>query len=209
MPTQSLTDQLRQLEKEITKHDEAATKGPWERWLNYSGDHELMDCRIAAPENRHLAQLENLRGSVQTIADSDFIAFARTALLDLLAVAKGLEEERDQLEELYADSGKDLEAVTEDAATLRAENERLDEELTLANTALHAAEMEATILRAEINGLETSHIQCPWPRDVWPMTSVEYCEAIPDEKLRTSISGFLMREGWEVAFNQIKELTTP
>jgi len=45
--------------------------------------------------------------------------------------------------------------------------------------------------------------QVPWPADVWPMTQEEYVRAIPDPKLRTAISGFLMRMGWEIAEGDI------
>jgi hypothetical protein len=45
--------------------------------------------------------------------------------------------------------------------------------------------------------------QCPWPESVWPMTDKEYVKAIPDPKLRTAISGFLMRKGWEVFEHQL------
>jgi hypothetical protein len=31
------------------------------------------------------------------------------------------------------------------------------------------------------------------------MTEAEYVAAVPNERLRTAISGFLMRKGWEVA----------
>ena len=41
--------------------------------------------------------------------------------------------------------------------------------------------------------------ECPWPKDIWPMTDKEYAAAIPDKQLRTAISGFLMRCGWELA----------
>ena len=40
--------------------------------------------------------------------------------------------------------------------------------------------------------------KCPWPKDIWTMTDKQYVRAIPDEHLRTAISGFLMRKGWEV-----------
>ena len=46
-------------------------------------------------------------------------------------------------------------------------------------------------------------IDCPWPESVWTMTDKQYVEAIPDEKLRTAISGFLMRKGWEIAKEDI------
>ena len=45
--------------------------------------------------------------------------------------------------------------------------------------------------------------QCPYPEDVFPMTTEEYAAAVPDEKLRTAISGFLCRLGWEVASEAI------
>ena len=44
---------------------------------------------------------------------------------------------------------------------------------------------------------------CPWPADVWPMTQEEYVKVIPDPKLRTALSGFLMRTGWELAEKEI------
>lgn len=47
--------------------------------------------------------------------------------------------------------------------------------------------------------------QCPWPEDIWTMTDKEYAEAIPDPDLRTAISGFLMRKGWEVLKNQLEK----
>jgi len=52
--------------------------------------------------------------------------------------------------------------------------------------------------------------ECPWPKEVWPMTQEEYKKAIPDPHLRTAISGFLMRLGWELAeediFKKMKEI---
>ncbi|MEI6153627.1 MAG: hypothetical protein WCQ90_06030 [Deltaproteobacteria bacterium] len=47
--------------------------------------------------------------------------------------------------------------------------------------------------------------ECPWPEEVWPMTDDEYVQAIPDPKLRTAISGFLMRKGWEICVKQLEE----
>jgi len=41
--------------------------------------------------------------------------------------------------------------------------------------------------------------ECPWPADVWPMTQQDYIAAVPDLKLRTAISCFLMRSGWKTA----------
>ncbi len=46
---------------------------------------------------------------------------------------------------------------------------------------------------------------CPWPADVWTMTAREYVAAVPDEHLRTAISGFLMRQGWELCYRRIRE----
>lgn len=45
--------------------------------------------------------------------------------------------------------------------------------------------------------------ECPWPEGVWRMTSEEYAAAIPDPVLRTAISGFLMRQGWQIASEDI------
>jgi hypothetical protein len=44
----------------------------------------------------------------------------------------------------------------------------------------------------------SAEIECPWPESMWSMTDKEYAAAIPDEKLRTAISGYLMRAGWEI-----------
>ena len=46
---------------------------------------------------------------------------------------------------------------------------------------------------------------CPWPEEVWPMTPDEYIAAVPDPKLRTAISGYLMRQGWHLACEAILE----
>lgn len=53
--------------------------------------------------------------------------------------------------------------------------------------------------------------ECPWPESVWPMTEQQYCEAVPDEAMRTAISGFLMRLGWNEAMRQVKQaqITAP
>jgi hypothetical protein len=45
--------------------------------------------------------------------------------------------------------------------------------------------------------------ECPYPDDLFPMTIEEYIRAVPDPKLRTSISGLLYRCGWNVASKQI------
>lgn len=47
--------------------------------------------------------------------------------------------------------------------------------------------------------------KCPYPEDIFTMTDDEYVKAVPDPLLRTRISGFLMRKGWEVAETQIIE----
>lgn len=61
-------------------------------------------------------------------------------------------------------------------------------------------EKDIAACREEINEL-----QCPWPEDIWTMTDEEYMRAVPDEHLRTAISGFLMRKGWEFCIRQLKE----
>ena len=47
--------------------------------------------------------------------------------------------------------------------------------------------------------------KCPWPAEVWPMTQEEYVKAVPDPKLRTAISGRLMRVGWELCEKDVWE----
>jgi len=41
--------------------------------------------------------------------------------------------------------------------------------------------------------------ECPYPKEVFPMTIEEYVAAVPDEKLRTAVSGYMARFGWERA----------
>ena len=38
----------------------------------------------------------------------------------------------------------------------------------------------------------------PWPEELWSMTEADYVMEVPDEKLRSAISGFLMRQGWQL-----------
>lgn len=45
----------------------------------------------------------------------------------------------------------------------------------------------------------------PYPTDVFPMTESEYVEAVPNEDLRTAISGCLGRMFWDLASIAIKE----
>jgi hypothetical protein len=47
--------------------------------------------------------------------------------------------------------------------------------------------------------------ECPYPKSIFPMTIDEYCDAIPDENLRTAISGYLGRIFWELASKSIWE----
>ena len=46
----------------------------------------------------------------------------------------------------------------------------------------------------------------PYPDDIFPMTDEEYVAAVPDEKLRTSISGCLGRMFWNIASQSIFEV---
>jgi hypothetical protein len=39
--------------------------------------------------------------------------------------------------------------------------------------------------------------ECPWPEDIFRMTIDQYVASVPDPKLRTAISGCLMRETWQ------------
>jgi len=48
--------------------------------------------------------------------------------------------------------------------------------------------------------------ECPWPVSIWPMTEAEYVKAVPDPHLRTAISGFLMRQGWESYERQMDDI---
>jgi len=43
----------------------------------------------------------------------------------------------------------------------------------------------------------------PYPQEVFPMTLEEYAKAIPEENLRSAISGCLARWAWNVAYEMI------
>ncbi len=45
--------------------------------------------------------------------------------------------------------------------------------------------------------------ECPYPKEVFAMELEGYIKAVPDEKLRTAISGFLGRTFWDIASKQI------
>lgn len=47
---------------------------------------------------------------------------------------------------------------------------------------------------------------CPWPEDIWPMTDEEHVKAVPDPHLRTAVSGFLMRKGWELCLKRMAQI---
>ena len=62
---------------------------------------------------------------------------------------------------------------------------------------------ERNELKEQLRGIEK--VECPWPEDIWTMTDAEYVIAIPDPHLRTAVSGFLMRKGWEHCVVEIKK----
>lgn len=41
--------------------------------------------------------------------------------------------------------------------------------------------------------------ECPYPEDVFTMTIDDYVNYIPDERIRTALSGCLGREFWKLA----------
>ena len=47
--------------------------------------------------------------------------------------------------------------------------------------------------------------ESPYPEDVFPMTTEQYVEAVPDSHLRSAISGHLARWAWSVAEEMIWE----
>ncbi len=61
---------------------------------------------------------------------------------------------------------------------------------------------ERDVFKAFLNGAEPG---LPWPQSAWPMTDDEYCKAVPDKALRTAISGYLMREGWKLAIDAVRD----
>lgn len=98
------------------------------------------------------------------------------------------------------------------------EGERWARDLPLQNTSTYSDEEPETVVVSEDDlrraarteqagslshvpemSLEQMFGACPWPETVWPMTMEEYVKAVPDAALRTAISGYLMRDGWNVA----------
>jgi hypothetical protein len=53
---------------------------------------------------------------------------------------------------------------------------------------------------------ESCKPECPWPETVWTMTDEEYVKAVPDTHIRTAISGYLMRKGWEAHERHLREM---
>lgn len=45
--------------------------------------------------------------------------------------------------------------------------------------------------------------ECPYPADIFPMNLDRYAEIVPDEDLRTALSGTLGRHFWRVASTSI------
>ena len=45
----------------------------------------------------------------------------------------------------------------------------------------------------------------PYPKSIFPMERDKYSEIVPDEKIRTALSGMLGREFWDVASDSIWE----
>ena len=68
---------------------------------------------------------------------------------------------------------------------------------------LRAVAAAANVLPGLVDEIKSK--ECPWPQSVWPFTIKEYIKAVPDEHLRTAISGFLMREGWLIARKELKD----
>lgn len=75
---------------------------------------------------------------------------------------------------------------------------------------LNAKDTEIADLKERVRELEEDveyalSVPNPYPKTMFLMTIEEYVKAIPDPKLRTSISGLLMGDGWQVAMKQVKE----
>ena len=82
---------------------------------------------------------------------------------------------------------------------------RIPAEETDVDIVLNEARQEIIKLRGlHVVNIFTQVEPCPWPEDIWTMTIEEYVAAIPDTKLRTAISGLLMRMGWNSAMDAVK-----
>lgn len=106
----------------------------------------------------------------------------------------------------------------EDIAALLAEVERLQRErsewcdradvlMTEHMTQMRDLTAEVEALRARLTTVPDMRWwhETPYPEDIWTMTTEQYVAAVPDPQLRTAISGYLMRAGWKVAAQTIKE----
>lgn len=58
---------------------------------------------------------------------------------------------------------------------------------------------------AEADAVPSWWPENPYSEAIFTMTDKEYVEAVPDEDLRTRISGLLMRSGWDNASREILE----
>jgi hypothetical protein len=72
-----------------------------------------------------------------------------------------------------------------------------------ANTDLDRAVLEIERL-STVPDIRWWH-ETPYPEGIWPMTETDFIRAVPDPRLRTAISGYLMRAGWRPAAMTIKE----
>ena len=49
-------------------------------------------------------------------------------------------------------------------------------------------------------------MNCPWPESIWTMTMEDFKKAVPHTHVRERLAGFLMREGWKCAQQDIAQL---
>jgi len=61
-------------------------------------------------------------------------------------------------------------------------------------------QLEQSIIEECVKDIQ--EIQNPYPESVFPMTTKEYVMAIPDEHLRTTISGYCGRLFWNLAMKE-------
>lgn len=81
--------------------------------------------------------------------------------------------------------------------------ESCDDEWSIQELLKERIENQARIKALE-GAIAKAEEDSPWPEEVWIMSEDDYVEATPDDRVRTAISGFLMRRGWEQAVAYIR-----
>ena len=133
-------------------------------------------------------------------------------LTNLLSARDERDELKAQIDRLASERSTFVSLHTH--GELRAELELVKAELSESTKALNEISVsgklgeyvrENVALRSQNAALMDSirGVANPYPADVFPMTEAEYVRAVPNESLRTAISGLLARYGWNAFKGQL------